>query len=98
MDIFKNNKCVNKFDSLDQAIILFSFQNKHISGLNENDCNIIVDLLNELKKLRKKSYDVDKVVEELENNTHIYFNKNTNELVPLEEVIEIVKAGVSYDD
>lgn len=39
------------------------------------------------------TYDTDKVVEELENNTHIYFNKNTNELVPLEEAIEIVKRG-----
>lgn len=41
----------------------------------------------------KSAYNINSVVEELENNTHIYFNKNTNELVPLEEAIEIVKSG-----
>lgn len=64
--------------------------------IRKNCTDSLVDLWCELVRRQPTAYDVDKVVEQLktDSSVRLYGSGNSNNyLIPLEKVIEIVKAG-----
>lgn len=111
MDIFKENEVVSKFDSLEQAILLFDIQNKHVADLNGHDCKIIANLLKELKAYKtcnegkfihyKEECAYNKAIDDYNKELKEYLRRFTVHYVSdkdFDYIAKQLKGGVSNDD
>lgn len=76
-------------------------EKKCLSDIQDNDANIW-DIMNNIRRM-KTAYDIDKVVEELEDEKQfwkdIHFNQDISreKSISYEHAIEIVKGGVKNE-
>lgn len=71
----------------------------YAKGINAG-LNIVKSIINDETQI-PTAYDIDKVAERLktDSSVRLYGSGNSNNyLIPLDNAIEIVKAGVKYDD